>query len=85
MASFYIFAVPGSILFQSVSGTGDTRMAFIIEFITVLFYIAAIYVIVLVLCSDVAYCWTVEHVYWGVMLLLSIFYFKKADWRNKKI
>lgn len=85
MASFYIFAVPGSILFQSVSGTGDTRMAFIIEFITVLFYIAAIYVIVLVLCSDVAYCRTVEHVYWGVMLLLSIFYFKKADWRNKKI
>ena len=85
MSSFYLLSVPGNLLFQAVSGTGDTRMAFLIEMITIVFYTLAIYWIIVVSRVNISFCWTVEYVYWGFKLLLSIFFFKKANWRAKKI
>ena len=68
MSSFYLIALPGNILFQSVSGTGDTRTAFLIEMTTIVFYTLAIYWIIVTLQVDIAFCWTVEYVYWGFKL-----------------
>ena len=85
MVSFYFIAIPGSILFNTVSGTGNTRSALFIESATLVFYVLAIYVIVLRSKADIAFCWLVEHVYWSVMLLLSWLYMKKANWQSKKI
>ena len=85
MSSFYLLSVPGNLLFQAVSGTGDTRMAFLIEMITIVFYTLAIYWIIVVSRVNISFCWTVEYVYWGFKLLLSIFFFKKANWRANKI
>ena len=85
MSSFYLLSVPGNLLFQAVSGTGDTRMAFLIEMITIVFYTLAIYWIIAVSRANIPFCCTVEYVYWGFKLLLSILFFKKANWRAKKI
>ena len=85
MSSFYLIALPGNILFQSVSGTGDTRTAFLIEMITIVFYTLAIYWIIVTLRVDIAFCWTVEYIYWGFKLLLSFLFFKKMNWKVKKI
>ena len=85
MSSFYLIALPGNILFQSVSGTGDTRTAFLIEMTTIVFYTLAIYWIIVTLQVDIAFCWTVEYVYWGFKLFLSFLFFKKANWKAKKI
>ncbi len=85
MASFYILALPGNILFQGVSGTGNTRIAFIIEMITILFYTLAIYWIIEIKKVDIAYCWVVEHIYWGLKLVMAYIYFKRGNWRNKRI
>ena len=85
MSSFYLLSVPGNLLFQAVSGTGDTRMAFLIEMITIVFYTLAIYWIIVVSRVNISFCWTVEYVYWGFKLMLSVLFFKKANWRNKKI
>ena len=46
MTIYYMLALPGNLLFQSVSGTGDTRTAFLIEMATIVFYTLAIYVII---------------------------------------
>ena len=85
LSSFSLLSVPGNLLFQAVSGTGDTRMAFLIEMITIVFYTLAIYWIIVVSRVNISFCWTVEYVYWGFKLLLSILFFKKANWRAKKI
>ena len=77
-------ALPGNILFQSVSGTGDTRTAFLIEMTTIVFYTLAIYWIIVTLQVDIAFCWTVEYVYWGFKLFLSFLFFKKTNWKVKK-
>lgn len=85
MSSYYLLSLPGNILFQSVSGTGDTRTAFLIEMITIIFYTLAIYVIIVRQRVDISLCWTVEYVYWGVQLLLSALFFKMTNWKAKKI
>lgn len=85
MSSYYLLSLPGNILFQAVSGTGDTRTAFLIEMVTIVFYTLAIYVIIVQQRVDISVCWTVEYVYWGFKLLLSLLFFKKANWKAKKI
>ena len=52
---------------------------------TLLIYILYTLYVVIYLQADVAVCWTTEHVYAIVMLLLACRYLKKADWQHKKI
>lgn len=85
MLSFYLIAVPGSILFNTVSGTGNTRSALYIESVTLVIYTAAIFYLITYLKLDVALCWSVEHIYWLAMLFFSYLYMKKANWQSKRI
>lgn len=85
MTTSYLFSVPGFILFQSVSGTGNTRAAMLMEFATLIVYVAYMVYIVIYLKADVAVCWTTEHVYAAVILTFTYFYMKKGSWKYKKI
>ena len=85
MLSAYLLTVPAIILFNTVSGTGNTRSALALEMTTLLIYILYTLYVVIYLQADVAVCWTTEHVYAIVMLLLACRYLKKADWQHKKI
>lgn len=76
---------PANIYFQAVSGTGNTRMAFLLELATLAVYTAYITLIVLFLRLDVAWCWTSEHVYGSILLLLCIIYLHRANWAGKQI
>lgn len=75
----------GTVLFNSISGTGNTKIALIFETITIVFYVLAMYIIVIQNKSSVAVCWTVEYVYWGILLILSALYLTRGKWQNKKI
>ena len=85
MCAIYVVQVPGNIYFQSVSGTGNTRMAFILELSTLAIYVVYITYIVLYLKSDVAVCWTSELVYCGFILLFCYQYIHKGNWKTKQI
>ena len=84
-----VFALPicslGTVLFNSISGTGNTRWALIFELITIVFYVGAMYVIVIQNKSSVAVCWTVEYIYWGTLMVLSYLYLTRGKWQNKNI
>lgn len=75
----------GIVLFNSISGTGNTRSALLLEFGTMLVYITYMWFVVIHNKSSVAVCWTTEHIYWGVLLVLSLIYFKASKWQNKSI
>lgn len=75
----------GTVLFNSISGTGNTKAALVFEMITLVFYVAAMYVIVIHSKASVAVCWTVEYIYWGMLMILSFLYLTRGKWQNKKI
>ena len=79
-----IFSV-GSVFFNAVSGTGNTRTALVFELFTLTFYLAYMWWIILHLRSSVALCWTSEHVYWFFLMGFSFFYLKFGKWQNKKL
>lgn len=75
----------GTVIFNSISGTGNTRAALILEISTLVLYILYMYWIVIYKQASVAVCWTVEYVYWGFLLIFSLLYFKYAKWQNKRV
>ena len=85
LCSAYLFIVPGNVYFQAVSGTGNTRVAFFLELITLLIYIVYVVVMIFYLKVDVALCWTTEHVYAIGILLFSGAYMRWGNWENKRI
>lgn len=84
-----IFALPicsiSSVVFNSISGTGNTRAALFMEVITLILYILYMYWIVIYKEASVAVSWTVEYVYWGGLLILSSLYLRYGKWQLKKI
>ena len=74
-----------NIFFQSVSGTGNTRSALLIEITTLALYCIWMWFVVVHLQASLAVCWTTELVYALFIGLLSFIYFKKGNWMNKKI
>jgi len=84
-----VFALPicsiGTVLFNSISGTGNTSAALTFELITLVFYFIAIFVLVIHNKASVAVCWTVEYVYWGILMVLSFLYLTRGKWQSKKI
>ena len=85
LCSAYILTVPANIFFQAVSGTGNTRTAFLLELTALAVYMAYCYFIMHVIAADVAVCWTAEHVYGGAMMLLCGWYLLSGKWKNRVI
>ncbi|MDR2652419.1 MAG: MATE family efflux transporter [Prevotellaceae bacterium] len=80
-----IFCAVGNMIFSSVSGTGNTRTAFLIEFLTMFFYIAYIYYTAIVYPTTTAIVWLSEFVYWILIGGLGYYYLKKGNWQKKEI
>ncbi|MDR0864161.1 MAG: MATE family efflux transporter [Candidatus Symbiothrix sp.] len=75
----------GNVFFQSVSGTGNTRSALLIEVTTLVLYVLWMGFVVFYLQASLAVCWTTELIYAFFIGLFSFIYFKKGNWKNKKI
>ena len=74
-----------SVFFQTINGSGNTQITFLIEVISVLFYVISAYLLIKVWMVDIQYVWTVEYIYFGAMGLLSVAYLKFFDWKKKTI
>lgn len=85
LCSAYLIMVPSSVYFQSVSGTGNTRTALVMEMCVLAVYVVYTTYIILYLRVDVAVCWTTEHLYATLTLILCHWYIKKGNWQKKKI
>ena len=74
-----------NVYFQSVSGTGNTRTALILEIITLMIYIFYIWFSIIYMKFPLEYCWTCEYVYAIFIFLCSFTYLKKGSWKKKQI
>ena len=80
----YFLSAPGLVLFNAVSGTGNTNQSMRIMLMTIAVYVVYVVVMVMYFKVDVAVAWTSEYIYGGMLLLLSYFYLRNRDW-NKHI
>lgn len=75
----------GTVLFNAVSGTGNTRTALKFELITILFYLSYMWFVIIYMRFSVAVAWTTEHVYWLSMGILSFIYLRSGKWKEREI
>lgn len=82
--SIFIFSL-SSVLFQTINGSGNTRITFIIEIICVGVYLISSYIFIKVLKADIYWVWTVEYIYFISLGVFSFMYLKFSNWKYKKI
>ncbi|ASS48633.1 MAG: hypothetical protein CHH17_07765 [Candidatus Fluviicola riflensis] len=73
----------GSVYFQTISGSGNTRVTFIIECISTLFYLTAAYLLMKVAKAPLHLVWLVEYVYFVTMGLTSLAYLRLFNWTKE--
>lgn len=84
VSSLPIYSI-GSVLFNSVSGTGNTRTALKFEIITLFFYLSYMWFVIIHMGFSVAVAWTTEHVYWLFLATLSFIYLRGGKWKGREI
>lgn len=84
ISSLLIYSI-GSVLFNAVSGTGNTRTALKFEMATLFFYLVYMWFIIIHMRFSVAAAWTTEHVYWLFLSVLSFVYLRSGKWREREI
>jgi putative MATE family efflux protein len=73
------------VVMNGVSGTGNTRTAFLFDLITLAFYMAYVYYTTHVYVTTVDVVWYAEYVYWTIMGGLGYAYLYWGNWRKKEI
>ncbi|MEG1562953.1 MAG: MATE family efflux transporter [Bacteroides sp.] len=80
-----LIASVANVIFNGVSGTGNTQAALMLEVVTLAIYGAYIFFVGIWLKSSVEICFTIEILYYTLLFVTSYIYFKKAKWQHKKI
>jgi Na+-driven multidrug efflux pump len=74
-----------TIWLNAVTGTGNTMVNLIIEFITIILYCIYVYVVLVYLNLPINWGWGSEIVYWVSMFSMAFWYMKSGRWKGKII
>jgi putative MATE family efflux protein len=74
----------GGVFINIISGSGATRISFLIEVISLLVYIGYSWLVIIHLKGDVITAWTAEYVYFAVSCLLAALYLSTGRWKKQK-
>lgn len=73
------------VVFSAVSGVGDTKWSFIIETSSIVLYLIYCYYVCIVNKQSLLVIWSAEFIYFGLLALFSLAYFKWSNWKNYSI
>src|SRR5450432_494064 len=79
MMSFSVVCV------SAVTGTGNTKVSLLIEFITIVLYCTYVWLVLERLNLSIVVGWMSEWIYWGSMFTLSFIYLRSGKWKGKVI
>lgn len=82
--SLYIYAIY-SICLQTVSGSGNTKMTFIIELVGTSCYAIYGFLALRVFHFDLKWVWFIEYAYFLPALAVTIVYLRYSNWKTTKI
>ncbi len=80
-----VFVSFGTIWLNAVTGTGNSRITFLIEIGALLFYCIYVYVVLEVKQLSLVWAWLSEPVYWTVLFSLAWYYLRSGRWKQKVI
>ncbi|HET9279523.1 MAG TPA: MATE family efflux transporter, partial [Flavitalea sp.] len=70
---------------QAVTGTGNTKVTFLIEAMAIVLYSIYVYVIMEKLKLSITYGWMSEWLYWTCMFIPAFIYLRSGRWKKKVI
>ncbi len=85
VATVMILMSVSSIWLNAVTGTGNSRVTFLIELLAIILYCIYIYIVLEVQKLSIFWGWASELLYWSCMLALSFMYIKSGRWKLKRI
>jgi MATE family multidrug resistance protein len=71
-----------SVFFNTISGSGNTKVTLLIETICVALYLCSAYVFIFVFEWSIDKVWYVEYIYFSTLALGSLIYLKFFDWKK---
>lgn len=75
----------GTIWLNAVTGTGNSRVNLMIELITIVIYVAYVYLVLEYWELSIGWGWGSEWVYWISMFSMAFAYMKSGRWKGKVI
>jgi MATE family multidrug resistance protein len=70
---------------NAITGTGNSRVTFLIELITIVLYCLYVYLVLEKYNLSITYGWMSEWLYWLSLFTLSFLYIRSGKWKNKVI
>ena len=70
---------------HAVTGTGNTKVTFLIEAVTIILYCVYVYVVLEKLKLSITIGWMSEWLYWTCMFIPAFFYLRSGRWKKKII
>lgn len=81
----YVFTIPAQIFLMSVSGTGNTRAALLMEFGSLIVYTSYVVIVIAYLQLSLPWCWASEIVYSFCISMMGYLYMRSGKWKNKRL
>ena len=75
----------GTVWLNAVTGTGNSRITFLIEFITIILYSIYIWLVLEKFFLPITYGWMSEWLYWISLFTFSWLYIRSGKWKAKVI
>ena len=80
-----LFMSFGTIWLNAVTGTGNSRVTFLIELVAIIFYCIYVFLVLEVFKLGILWGWMSELLYWTILFLLSYFYIRSNKWKKLTI
>ena len=80
-----IFLTIGFVLFNGVSGTGMTKISFLIELVVIFLYILGTYLLVNIHNPRIELVWLIEIFYGLIIGLFSWAYLRLGKWKENRV
>jgi Na+-driven multidrug efflux pump len=74
-----------TISLNAVTGSGNTRVTFLIEFASIIGYCLYVYLTAEYFFLPITYVWMSEWIYWFSMFVPAWWYLRAGKWKNKEI
>ena len=78
----YVFALPGYVYINAVTGTGKTRLAFVFQLVTILIYLIYLYLLSECFHASLTVYMTAEYLFVILLGIQSILYLKRKSKQN---
>jgi multidrug resistance protein, MATE family len=82
VASAMVLMSVATVWLNAVTGTGNSRITFLVELAAISFYCAYVFFVLEVSHLSLVWAWMSEFLYWTILLSLSYMYMRSGKWRR---